>query len=74
MPIMKCSKDGQSGYKWGDGGNCITGKDAKNIVIKMGLAINYKKHGKEGGKKFSEEMKHSKGQDSILRNSERVCP
>ena len=39
MPLKRCSKDGKSGWKWGDSGHCYTGPDAKKKSIKQGLAI-----------------------------------
>ncbi len=44
MPLKRC---GKNGWKWGDGGKCYTGKDAKKQAIKQGIAI-------EGPKKFSQ--------------------
>lgn len=40
MPLMKCSKDGKSGWKYGDGGHCYTGPGAKKAAIKQGIAID----------------------------------
>lgn len=40
MPLKKCSKDGESGWKYGDSGTCYTGPDGKKKAIKQGLAIN----------------------------------
>lgn len=48
MPLKKCSKDGKSGWKWGDAGACYTGPGAKKKAIKQGIAI-------EGPKKFAQE-------------------
>jgi hypothetical protein len=70
MPIMKCQKDGKSGYKWGEGGNCIIGENAKKIVIKQGLAINYKKYGKNGGKMFQKEMSKAATTDEEITRSD----
>lgn len=39
MPVMKCTKDGKSGYKWGKSGHCYTGKGAKAKAEKQGRAI-----------------------------------
>ena len=40
MPLKRCTKDGKSGWKYGDEGACYTGPDAKKKAIKQGLAIN----------------------------------
>ena len=36
MPLMEC---GEGGYKWGDGGVCFTGPDAKERAAAVGRAI-----------------------------------
>lgn len=46
MPIMKCNKDGKSGYKYGESGHCYTGPDAKKKAAKQGQAIEISKHSK----------------------------
>jgi len=43
MPLKKCTKDGASGWKWGDSGHCYTGPDAKNKALKQGRAIESNK-------------------------------
>lgn len=50
MPLKKCSKDNESGFKWGDSGTCYTGPDGKKKAIKQGIAI-------EGPEKFSQKVK-----------------
>lgn len=40
MPIMKCTKDGQDGWKWGDGGACIVGPGAREKVERIAAAIH----------------------------------
>jgi SPP1 gp7 family putative phage head morphogenesis protein len=47
MPLMKCTKNGQSGWKWGESGFCYIGKNAKQKAIQQALAI--------GGGEFPEE-------------------
>jgi hypothetical protein len=47
MPLKRCSKNENSGWKWGDSGKCYTGKSAKKKAIKQGVAI-------EGPKKFQQ--------------------
>lgn len=39
MPIMRCQKDGKSGYKFGPSGTCFTGPGAKEKARKQGAAI-----------------------------------
>jgi hypothetical protein len=39
MPIKTCTKDGKSGFKYGDSGKCYTGKDAKAKAAKQARAI-----------------------------------
>ena len=53
MPLKNCNADGKSGYKWGDKGNCYTGKDGKKKAIKQGIAI-------EGPEKFSQKAQELK--------------
>lgn len=55
MPIKKCSKNGKSGYKWGDEGKCYTGKDAKVRAAKQGIAIH-------GPDEFAKIMKADAGE------------
>jgi hypothetical protein len=52
MPLKRCDSKGQKGWKWGDQGNCYIGKNAKNLAIKQGLAI-------EGPDKFDKIMKEN---------------
>lgn len=47
MPLKRCSKNGKSGWKWGNHGACYTGKDGKKKAIKQGIAI-------EGPEKFAQ--------------------
>jgi len=39
MPLKKCTKNGKSGWKWGDSGACYTGPGARKKAIKQGRAI-----------------------------------
>lgn len=59
MPLNKCSKDGKSGYKWGNQGHCYTGKNGKRQAIKQGIAI-------EGPEKFKQIMQSGKGEEFAL--------
>lgn len=46
MPLMKCQKDGKSGWKYGPEGHCYTGPDAKQQATKQGQAIEISRHKK----------------------------
>ena len=39
MPLMRCTKNGKSGWKFGTSGKCYTGKDARAKAAKQGRAI-----------------------------------
>ena len=39
MPLKKCTKDGQSGWKYGDSGKCFVGDGAREKARKQGVAI-----------------------------------
>ena len=43
MPIMRCTKNGKSGYKYGASGHCYTGAGARAKAAKQGKAIKSKK-------------------------------
>lgn len=43
MPLKKCQKDGEDGYKWGDSGVCYTGPGARKKALKQGAAIEINK-------------------------------
>ena len=45
MPVKPCSKNGKSGYKWGDSGKCYTGPGAREKAIKQGKAIKAQSKG-----------------------------
>ena len=38
MPIQTCTKDGKSGFKYGDSGTCYTGPNAKKRANRQGRA------------------------------------
>lgn len=44
MPFMRCQKDGQQGWKWGESGVCYTGPDAKKRADAQRKAIEASKH------------------------------
>lgn len=52
MPLKTCTKDGKSGWQWGDSGACYTGKDGKKKALMQGYAID--------PKHFKEEVSKSK--------------
>lgn len=52
MPLMKCSKDGKSGWKFGDSGHCYIGPGAKKQAARQGAAIEISK--KQRGEASSE--------------------
>lgn len=43
MPLMTCSIDGISGYKWGESGTCYTGPQARQKALAQGAAIHVSK-------------------------------
>lgn len=47
---MQCKSGKESGWKWGEGGHCYTGKDAKKHAMKQGMAV-------EGPENFKKMMK-----------------
>ena len=46
MPLMRCTKDNKSGWKFGKSGHCYTGPGARQKAIKQGQAIEISKHAK----------------------------
>lgn len=44
MPIMKCQKNGKTGFKYGETGACYTGPGAREKARKQGQAIEISKH------------------------------
>ena len=51
MPIMRCTKNGVKGWKYGESGHCYTGANAKKKAAIQGAAIerSQKKRGKKVG-------------------------
>lgn len=39
MPLMRCTSNGKSGWKFGKSGKCYTGPGAKKKAAKQGAAI-----------------------------------
>ena len=59
MPLVRCSKDGKSGWKWGkDNTSCFTGPNGKKQAIKQGVAI-------EGPEKFAAEASEEEVNEAI---------
>lgn len=44
MPLMTCTKNGESGHKWGEEGFCYTGPDSKAKAMIQARAIEASKH------------------------------
>lgn len=44
MPLMRCTKDGKQGWKYGKSGKCYTGSGARAKAEKQGKAIEAGKH------------------------------
>jgi len=40
MPVKRCQSNKKPGYKWGDQGNCYTGKNARQKALRQGRAIH----------------------------------
>lgn len=57
MPLKRCSKDGSSGWKYGDSGHCYTGPGAKKKAIKQGLSYDGENF-KTNSSKFDESITH----------------
>lgn len=43
MPLMRCRKSGENGYKWGSDGVCYIGTGAKEKALEQGRAIEASK-------------------------------
>lgn len=43
MPLQRCTKNGQSGWRWGESGTCYIGRNAKAKASKQGRAIEANK-------------------------------
>jgi hypothetical protein len=59
MPLKRCTKDGQQGWKWGDQGVCYIGPGAREKALKQGRAIEaqQRKDGaKDGGPSLTTEV------------------
>lgn len=49
MSIQSCTKDGKSGYQYGDGGTCYTGDNAKKRATRQGKAIKARQNTSNSG-------------------------
>jgi len=49
MPIQKCTKDGKSGFKYGDEGTCYVGANAKKRASRQGRAIKASQNTSKSG-------------------------
>lgn len=47
MPLMKCEKNGKSGWKYGESGSCYIGTNAKKEAVKQAVAIGKGKFPKD---------------------------
>ena len=50
MPLQKCQRKNQKGWKYGDSGKCYTGLGAKEKAKKQGRAIALSKARRKGYK------------------------
>jgi hypothetical protein len=39
MPLMRCTREGKKGWKWGAEGFCFTSEDAEQKARDQGLAV-----------------------------------
>jgi len=49
MPIKICTKDGKSGFQYGDEGTCYTGENAKKRATRQGRAIEARQNTSNSG-------------------------
>jgi len=57
MPLKRCYKNGQQGWKWGNNGTCFTGPNARSRAIKQAIAIIASGY-KEGSNKAAGGSRH----------------
>lgn len=69
MPVKTCSKDGKSGYKYGDSGHCYTGPGAKRKAAKQGQAIEISRHKKGTANVFDNFFEPIDFVDAVVRSS-----
>jgi hypothetical protein len=43
MPVQRCKRSGQDGWRWGNSGFCYLGPDAKGKAMVQGAAIEASK-------------------------------
>jgi len=51
MPVKRCTRRGQSGYRWGDAGKCYIGEGAREKALSQGQAIIAAQARRKGTKK-----------------------
>jgi len=49
MPLQQCTKNGVSGYQYGDTGTCYTGDNARKRAARQGRAIEAHKNSSNSG-------------------------
>lgn len=60
MPLVKCTKGGESGWKWGENNStCFIGPDAKKKAINQGIKI-------EGPERFKRIMEGDSDSQAAL--------
>ena len=67
MPVKPCTKNGQSGFKYGDSGTCYTGKDAKKRAERQGRAIRARQNTSNSGAYHGVGEKAVKNRDKYKR-------
>lgn len=68
MPLEKCSRDGQSGWKVHNANTCFIGKDAKKRALKQLQAIEINKHS-HGKRDFIESMSNALDPELAMLNA-----
>lgn len=48
MPVIRCQKNGERGWKWGESGTCYVGPGAREKAAKQGRAIEADKARRNG--------------------------
>lgn len=57
MPIMRCTRAGKSGFKYGPTGKCYIGPGARSNAAAQGRAIQYSKHRNDASDDFLIQLK-----------------
>ena len=66
MPVQSCSKNGKSGFKYGNSGFCYTGPGAKEKAHKQGVAIELSK------KRAGKHSEFANKKESLLETIQRI--